>query len=437
MAWSCEAFNDYLLDQSPHFDEEITKDWFPTDDAWVGQVATMAWEAFRGTTMVYDHVHIGAPDLSQSWDTVDLQDSGCVTNACTSTAVTVGWGETRKTYSQTKKRYQTNVLCYDQIDAKAKARELMGEIIRGIKLITKMVWSDYIRANSLMLNETIHICGSAMNYFPITAGMFQGNLAEISLGSAANLPTSNLTIQYLQRFYPLLQLQGYFKSKYTHKGMFKLVTDVLTSQQLIEGNPTLQSMFKFTDFMEGGQLFKYGMSSAIGNFGISWDDFPARFYHIGNGVLQRVWPYTNVAATIGIKPQLNKQYVDAPYQYSCIWHPEAMKRATIDLKPVHPEMPFFTRDLAGSWNFTGGNKDRAFVVEDPVTGDTCVVDNKAGNKGMWWADFRTGFKMEYPQWTVPILHRRDPGCVTDSAPCATAPPYVSQSYSDINPVCES
>jgi hypothetical protein len=439
MAWNCEAFNDLLLDQSPHFDMEILKDWFPTDDAWIGHVATMPWDAFTGTTHVYDQVHVGAPDLSQAWDSVDLQTAGCIDNACTSSAIAVGWGETRKTYSQEKVRYQTNVLCFDTIDSKAKAKQLMAEIIKGIKLITKQVWSDKIRTASLMqqVGQSLQICGSALNSVTITAGMFTGNLTTIDLGAAGNLPTSKLTVQYLQRFYAQLQLNGYFKGKYVPNGMFKLVTDPIAANELCEQNPTLTSMYKFTDFTQGGQLFKYGMSRAIGNFGIAFDDFPARFYHIGNGVLRRVWPYTNVPTTIGIMPQVASEYILAPYQYSPIWHPEAMLRATPKLKPVHSEMPFLTRDLGGAWNFVGGNRDRAFVDVDPVTGDSCTVDNKAGNKGMWFADFRTGFKFEYPNWTVPILHLTEPGCVNDDVPCSTPPAYVIQDNSDSNPVCES
>ena len=435
MAWSCEAFNDFLLDQAPHFDEEILRDWFPTDDAWIGQVATMPWDAFTGTTHVYDQAHIGAPDLSQAWDTVGLQGTGCIDNACTSTAITVAWGETRKTYSQEKKRYQTNVLCYDQIDSKAKAKNLMSEIVKGIKSITKQVWSDYIRRNSLMLNQNLYICGTAGLTIPITNTMFTGAMTTINLGSAANLPTSNLSIQYLQRFYAILQQQGYFKGRYVPAGMFKLITDTITSNQLIEQNPQLISMYKFSDFVKGAELYKYGISTAIGNFGIMWDNFPARFYHIGNGVLRRVWPYVNVPATIGIKAKVDMAYILAPIQYSPIWHPDAMKRATPTLSPVSPEMPFLTRDLGGAWNFTGGSKDRTFVVDDPNTGDTCVVDNKAGNKGMFWADFRSGFKFEYPEWTVPILHLREPGCVVDNVPCSTPPAYVIQDNSDVNPVC--
>lgn len=437
MAWDCKAFFDFLFDQSPHFDNDILKDWFPTDDAWIGHVSTIPWESFTGTTHVYDHVHVGAPDLSQSWDKFDTQSTDCVSNACTPRAISVGWGSTRKTYDRERKRYETNVLCFDQMNTRAKAKQQLAEIIRGIKDLTKMIWSDYIRRNSLMLAEKIYICGQDRREIDISASMFTGGMKTIRLGSDAALPTSTLTIQYLQRFYEPLQGNGYFKSKYVPNGIFKLITDPISSQQLVEGNPALVSNYRFDDFQKGGKLFQYGMSKGIGNFGVAWDMFPARFYPLndGLGTLLRVWPYVNAPATIGIKPTVNQKWLDAPIQYSAIWHPEAMKRAVPELTAVHPEMPFLTRDLGGKWNFTGPQSD-TLVVTDPNTGDTCVIDNKARNQGLWWADFESGFRFEYPEWVRGILHSREPGCVVDNPVCTTAPAYVTQDYSDINPVCE-
>ena len=65
-AWSCGSYFDYLFDRTPHFDEDVLIDWFPTDDAWIGQVMTGAWDAFSGTTHTYDRMHVGFPDLSQA-----------------------------------------------------------------------------------------------------------------------------------------------------------------------------------------------------------------------------------------------------------------------------------------------------------------------------------------------------------------------------------
>lgn len=445
--WNCSNYYDFLFDRSPHFDKDILKDWFPVDDAWIGHVATMPWESFTGTTHVFDKLHVGAPDLSQTWQTFDTQGAlvanppgentlGCVANACNPTAISVGWGSERLSYGRARQRYQTNVLCFDQINTRAKAKEQLGQIITGIKNLSKMVWSDYIRANSLIQANTIYICGQGEKTIPNVPGAtITGNLATINLGGTGNLPTSQLTMQYLQKFYEPLQANGYFKSKYVPNGMFKLITDPVSSQQLLEGNPALTSLFKFDDFQKGGSMFKYGMSKGIGNFGIAWDLFPARFYHTNSGILKRVWPYLNQATTIGIKPVVNTQWLKAPVQYSVVWHPEAMRRAVPSLTSVHPEMPFLTRDQGGKWMFSGPDSD-VLMVTDPTTGTSCTLDNKARNLGLWWADFEAGFRPEFmDEWTRGILHLREPGCVVDQTPCSTAPAYVTQSYADVNPVC--
>lgn len=436
MAWNCAAFNDVLFDQAPHFDAEILKDWKPTDDAWVGHVATMPWSAFTGTLHTYDQFHMGYPDLSQGWTAIDTDPTGCVTNLCDNPAICVGWGETRKDYGLEQTTYETNVLCFDQIDSKAKAKQLISQLLKGLKDITKEIWSDYHRRNALMLNENVYsttLAGTVS--VAVTPGMFTGGMATIDLGAVGNVPTQLLTIQYLQRQYAPLMGNGYFNGKFVPMGLLKLITDPITANQLIEQNPDLNQFYRFDDFQEGAKLYKYGMHTAIGNYGISFDLNPARFYHTGGGVLTRVWPYTNVAADIGLKREWNTQYELAPIQLSYIWHPEAMKRATPSLEPL-PGMPFLTRDLGGSWNFTGGNRDRFFQKTDPATSEVCNVDNKKGNKGFFWADFRSGFKFEYPQWTRAILHLREPGCLANSVPCSTPPDYIEQDYSSCNPVCE-
>jgi len=136
MAWSCQTYFDFLFDRSPHYDLEILRDWFPTDDAWIGQVMTGAWDSFTGTEHVYDRLHVGAPDLSGAWQRFDTQSTQCVNGACAPTEISVGWGSTRKTYDRQRQSYTTNVLCFDQINTRAAAKQQMTDIIQGIKLIT-------------------------------------------------------------------------------------------------------------------------------------------------------------------------------------------------------------------------------------------------------------------------------------------------------------
>lgn len=450
--FNCCDYYDFLFDRSPHFDEDILKDWFPNDDAWIGQVMTGSWDSFTGTQHVYDRIHVGAPDMSQAWTKFDTEEGNfltsppgnsaeCNTAPCCPTEVCVAWGSTRKTYDRFRQSYTTNPLCFDQINTRAKAKQQMAEIVSGIRDMTKMIQSDYLRTASLLFNDNLYIAGAASltTPVPLTAASFTGQAATVDIGGAANLPTSTLTIQYLQRFYEPLQFEGYFKSKYVMNGLFKLITDPITSQQLTNGNPALTHGFKFTDFQKGGEMFKYGLSSAIGNFGVAWDGYPMRFYWNDHTLrLQRVWPFVNTAATIGVKRTVANEYILAPYQVSEIWHPEAMRRLVPHLTSVHPDMPFLTRDLAGKWQFFGGNRDKTLVVTtvDPVTGLPCksIIDNKRGNQGLLWADFENAIKFERPELVRSILHQREPGCVTDMPACSVAPDYVTQSW-DCNPVC--
>lgn len=456
MAWDCSSYYAFLFDRTPHWADDLLRDWFPTDDAWVGQIMTEAWGAFTGTQHTRDRLHMGAPDLSQGWNTRDSQSmltnyglgdataqGGCLTGFCTPTEICVGWGVTRKTFDRLDTHYTTLPFCFDEINTRAKAKEQLGDIVAGLKDISKMVLSDFLRYNATAVNDNIFICDSGLTSVAITAGMITGACTTIDIGGAANLPGSALTAQYLQRFYEPLQFEGYFHSKYVPNGTFKLITDPITSQQLTTGNPAFTQMYRLTDFTAGGAYFKYGMSAAVGNYGIAWDSTPMRFYWDPNAlILRRVWPFVNVAAgqpggpSMGIKKTVNTQYTLAPYQISYVWHPEAMKRYSVDLVSVNPEMPFLTRDLAGKWQFVGGNRDRTFVYTDPVTLTSCTVDNKRGNQGAMFADFEAGIEMQRPELTRPVLHLREPGCVTNDVPCSTAPAYTLQDYSGCLTLCD-
>lgn len=457
MAWNCTDYYSFLADRTPHWADEILRDWFPTDDAWIGQIKTDSWGAFTGTQHVRDRLHFGFPDLTQGWTTRDSQsmltnnglgdataDGGCLSGFCTPAEICVGWGVTRKTFDRLDTHYTTMPFCFDEINTRAKAREQLGDIVAGLKEVTKMVQADFLRYNSVATNDNIFICGAALGSVAIAAGTITGACTTIDIGGAANLPTSELTAQYLQRFYEPLQSEGYFKSKRVPNGVFKLITDPVTSQQLTTGNPAFTSMYRLTDFTAGGNFFKYGMSAGIGNYGIAWDNAPMRFYWDPNAlILRRVWPYVNIPAgaaggpSMGIKRTVNNQYVLAPYQISEVWHPEAMVKYSVNLESVNPEMPFLVRDLAGKWQFVGGNRDRVLVVRDPSDGTTCTVDNKRGNQGLLYADFENGIEMQRPELTRCVLHLREPGCVTDQTPCSTAPDYVIQDYSGCLSLCET
>lgn len=435
MAIACNSYVSYLFDRTPHYDEDILRDWFPTDDAWIGQVITGTWDAFTGNEHTWDRVHMAFPDITGCRE--QLSDSNsCQLDACKPPEKLIGWGSTRKTYNRERESYSTNVLCFDQIDTKSKAKQQFAQIIMGLKEATKTINSNWMRLWSLRGCETLHICGEDFTEVTVTDALLGDNCNELHL-SSAQLPTSQLTIPYLNTFYEPLQFTGYFKQQYIPAGMIKLITDPLTAQSLREGNPSLQQYFRFTDFAKGGELFKRGISSAVGNFAIAFDGYPIRYQRISNGTLQRVFPWRNVAATIGIKAEVNPAYTNAAYQLSQIWHPEAMRVLFTQLEAVNPEMPFLVRNLAGKWRFAGPESD-VLMFTDPATGETCTIDNKRRNQGQWWADFDGGIRFERPELVRQILHLRNPkgGCVVDDPICASVPASVVQDYSSANDRCE-
>src|SRR6266516_4224403 len=122
--------------------------------------------------------------------------------------------------------------------------------------------------------------------------------------------------------------------------IFELVTDLETSHRLREGNPALTNNFRFTDFVQGGALFKYGITDSIGNFGIRLDPFPLRYLITNDNKLRRVLPYTNVAASggyggSGIKGNVNQDYIDAPAQVDFIWNRMAMRSLVRDTMEIN------------------------------------------------------------------------------------------------------
>jgi hypothetical protein len=438
MAFTCGEFQIFLLDRNPHYDDDILTDWFPIDSAYVGQFLTGTWDAGTGETHTYDRVHVAMPDESGCWEPTDR--TGCnnpVTGAlpCAPAETCVGWGMTRNTYTRERKSYSTLPLCFDQINTKPKAKQLFGQIIGGLKKMTGEIRSNWMRTWHLRGVDTLHICGSSKIEVTMSDAVFgvdPNNCNRLDLGSADNLPTSRLTVQYLNTFYEPLQLEGYFNTKYMPSGMFKLITDALSAQELREGNPALMANFRFTDFLKGGQMFKFGLVTAVGNFGITYDNFPMRFVHLGAGVLQRVFPYTNVAATTGLKRQVAQEYLTAPYQASTITHPESMRVLTSELRSVHSEMPFLVRDLGGKWRFTGPQSD---VLMFTANGTTCTVDNKRRNQGLWWADFEGAVRYERPELVRQILHLREPGCMANNPRCSAEPDYVVQDNSSCPDMC--
>lgn len=416
---TCKQFTDYLIRKSEHLDEIIIRDITPTS-GWPGHVETGTFEAYDGVSHTFDKVNRVFPDLSGCWTTRTA--GSCIGTPCDYTEKRIGFGSTRDSYSLQYANYGSDLFCFDQILSADKAKEQFSMIIGNLKDASMIISSERLRSEAFRIAGTKIAAGVGMQEFTYTTN------EDCTRIVPSVLPTSKLTIQMLQRQLEPLTLNGYFGKTPAGIPIAEVVTDKITSYNLVQGNTALASLFRFEDFTVGGNLYKYGMTSGIGNFGFRIDEHPMRFQLLADGVtLERVFPYVNVDATQGIKGIVNDAYVNARYQIDFIWHKMAMKSLVRDAKPVNPMMPFAARDFAGKWQF----------VMDNLGADAngCVINNERRNKGKFIADFENATKAQYPEFAIAFLSLREPACVTDVTPCTEDPGYVEQDYNSANDLC--
>lgn len=428
-ASQCAQFNEYLFRRTPDWDKRLTKDRYPYNYTYAGLYKTGPWDPFTGTTHTYDRVHVTMPNDNGCWDEVSIE--ACSTTCSPSRAYT-GWGSDRLTYSKYHKDYQTPPFCFDQLRDTEDAAAQLDAIVEAHKKMPDMIISDFIRLFTLRSADYIYCAGSALTEVTNSASLYTANCTKINLGSTGNLPTSKLTMEYLQHYQERLMLNGYHNRDYVPAGIFTCMSDLQTQKDICNANPQLMRMYTSADFAKGGQFFKYGVMNANGNWLFKYDPTPLRFQHIGSGVLQRIFPYDNVAATVGKKPKLAAAYLNAPYQMSHVYNPAARTILVGDTTPVNGDMKFLARSLMGQWTWKSPDM---FNWTDPNTGVTCTMANDKHNMGYFLGEYELGVKTEYPEIEMNILHLREPQAVVDDARCAAEPSTATQTLSPYNSFC--
>jgi hypothetical protein len=431
MAIPCTKFGDFLSRRSEHLDDEIIRSLHPMD-TWVGHVATGQFPAQSGVEHTFDRFENVFPDLTGAWE--DVQAAGCVGTPCDPTQKTIGMGFTRDSYRLQRKAFDTALFCWDLILSADRAKQQYSHFIRTLRRASSIVTSDRFR------HEAVRIAGqkwaTANNTLvPITAYWdTTGTILNVS-----TKPTSKMSSRHLQRRVHPQILYGALGEDINHNGapMLEFVNDMESLWDLLEGSPTLSDHWRFADWDDAAKYQKYGWTGKVGNYGIRADSMPLRFLDLqtvnadGTHQLRLVFPYTNVAATEGIKESVNDDYEAAQIQTNFIWHRRAMTSLVRDTTAINPMMPFGARDFAGKWQFVMDN----LTCGTDVNGNPIAVDNARRNKGKFIADFSLATKSEYPEFAELFLTLREPACVVDLPPCADDPGYPAQSYTSSNDAC--
>lgn len=404
----------------------------PREVIWTSLYQNKTWESFTGTQHTWDRVHVSMPNDAGDWEQIDA--GACAMNICDPQSRQIDWGSTRASLNRFRRRWKTRIFCLDQLRNVEEAQAQLEAIWKGLTMVPEFVNANWIKYQQALGANVLYICGSAGLTVTPNAATFGGGLTTINLGSTAFLPTSKLQVPYLMTRIPQLQYDGYFDGDFTPTGKFQLITDIQSAFELANGNPALAAMYDAADFEKGGKFYQYGAMMGVGNFLMKIDPYPARFQHIGNGVLQRIWPFQNIPATVGLKPVFDPNYELAQYQISSLPHRLAREVYVGEIPSIHPQMKFGSRDLYGKWNWINDAFLQAF---DPNSGAACTMENPVRNKGYFLADFEAGMRNVRPELEAVILHLREPQGVADLPRAAAANPMIYQSLLPYNSFCDS
>lgn len=370
---------------------------------------------------------------------------------CDKSCDKIGLGFTRDSYKLQEKCLETDLFCWDLILSADRATQQFAHFVRVLRRISTIVWSYRFRTEALRIakfrwvtnNNTLTAVTATWN-----AAMTQLTLTPVVAGTDA-LPTSKLNARHLQRRVDP-QIRAGAEGGTIIKNaqpMLELVTHMETVWGLVEGDTNLTDHWRFQSFSDASKYYRYGWTGSVGNFGLRADAYSMRFnirsHNAVTGVvvLDMVFPYTNIAATQGIKEDVNSDYDNAPIQIDFIWHRRAMTSLVRDARAINPEMPFAARDFAGKWQFVMDNLTCGHYTitdDDGVVRDVPIpVANERRNKGKFIADFGGAIKAEYPELAEAFISLREPACIVDIPVCAADPGYPEQDYTCSNAPCET
>ncbi len=449
-------FPQFLVDQTPKFDEIIMEDIRPTD-GWLLNVSTGNTPMGTPPEITQDRFRHVFPNTTKTWRRVTANGSGgtpsCTGTPCDPTEHLIGWGADRLTYYLEGQEWATPLLCYDQdmhvTHAEQHISQIIGEILRPA---TTSISSNFLRKRALQWAKKKWAANATQSNFTFTWTLSGPNTDEELYFDCSVAPTNVFLLvpQMLQNRFSELMRRGYAgKNPFTQTAPFiELVTDMQTCWTLEKyagtaatSPGTSVSNWRFTEWSAANEFWRYGFSGQIGNYMVRVDEMGLRFNFVadlGGGVganryrYQVVLPFKNSATTgaggvAGLGSDANPDFDKAQFCLSYIWHKKAMELLVPEARPLSPEMPFGHRDFGGKWQF----------VMDNLGADASgsVIQNKRRNKGQFIADFRYYVRPLHTEFAEAIFHKREQFCIPEINTCSPDPGYPVQSYISGNVNC--
>ena len=445
-ASQCSAFNDFMGRRPYPWDKKIAKDRKPRNYIYTGMYKSSKWTPQTETVHLHEKVYVARPNDPGMWQ--QFFADPCLGTPCDSPTRYIGHGVDQLAFGRFRQDYQTAVFCLDQLNTVEEAVAKLDAIVEGYKDVPEDICGSFLRQLAMRNGGTaaqgggLWLAGVQDAYgnpvsiditdsmFALSAGSKAGdannlyinlnaNGALTTLAAASKITAattaglvpflSQLTMEYLANHQEDLAGQGYHDKEWSVAGKFNITMDDTTARRLLVANPELRGLYKAADFEKGGAFYSLGMNTGCGDWLFKRDPQQWRFNFrsdldgldlAGNALtgavwIEQVWPYENVAATFGIKPQYSMKWKSAPIRIYHCYNREARELFVGDIESVNSEMKFgLARSFMGKWTW---HSPEYFTAFDPNTGTTCNFNNPKKNKGYFLGEYDFGFKTIYPE----------------------------------------
>src|SRR6185503_1575994 len=210
-------FGQFMVDQTPRFDELILEDIRPVD-GWLLNVSTGTTPMGTPTEVTQDRFRSVFPNTTKTWTRKVANGPGCTGNPCDPTEHLIGWGTDRLTWYAEQQSWATPLLCYDQdmhiTQAEAHIDQIISEILRPA---TTAISSNFLRKRALLWGRQKNVANrnsgaigtDGVFSYTWTLGGVNGDEEIYFDTSAAPSRVFKLVPQMLQNRFNPLMLMGY------------------------------------------------------------------------------------------------------------------------------------------------------------------------------------------------------------------------------------
>ena len=313
MDYTCDEVTDFFIRESGRIGGRMAAK-KGVIGPWMAGTPRGTWEDGKGVvlnSLVFERTV--PTDDGDEWG--DMAPSDTNQGQCDMDPEIIEFGQSTRSMRIQRRNIQTTDICVEDLRSDYEIAQVLSQMASNLEFATNYVWESRYRREYIRLAEH-HVTENGS--WDITQTSF----------NPANPPTSRLTNGTLERIYDYLILNGAAVdgSVGTSGGgrpVFDLYTDPNTSRDLRRQDPELREDFRFA-FMGKGidspLLAMRGDAFAFDGYRHVYD-FPFR-YEIVGGQIRQVHPYADpVAASKGVKQDINPAYLYATYQKSVVHIP--------------------------------------------------------------------------------------------------------------------